>query len=409
MRFPKFYNETQFHLKNSCVLKTSVLILCITIGLWSCQSAADNGLKASIHNDSVISFVSKPLPLHPEEAKRYHDVISEFVDKHLSERYFNGGILVAKNGVVVYERYSGFSNLRNKDSMDANTPLQIASTGKTMTAGAILKLVQEGRMNLDDSVTKFFPAFPYTEVTVKMLLNHRSGLPNYLYYMEKMGWNKKVAATNQDVLNTLINWHPPYAYTPGKHFNYCNTNYVVLALIIEKVTGIPYPKYMKDNFFIPLHMEHTFVKTQADSASVVYSYQPNGAPWPPDFSDGPYGDKNIYSTPRDLLQWDQALYEGKLIKPALLDSAFTPYSNERPGIKNYGLGWHLLMLPNNKKVIFHNGRWHGFNAAFARLTDEHITIIMTCNKMNMGVYQISKKMYNLFGPYDGKNDESGED
>jgi CubicO group peptidase (beta-lactamase class C family) len=386
-------------------LKTIVITLCIAIIFSSCESSAEKTKLPA--KDSLIAE-TKP-QLDPSEARRYYDIVSDFVDKHLSPRNFNGGILVAKNGVIVYERYTGFSNFKTKDSIDAETPMQVASTGKTLTSAAILKLVQENKMGLDDLVTKYFPAFPYTEVTVKMLLNHRSGLPNYLYYMEKMGWNRNQPATNLDVLNTLIEWHPTQAYTPGKRYNYCNTNYVVLASIIEKVSGIPYPQFMKDNFFVPLQMNNTFVKTQADSAYVVYSYQHNGALWRPDFSDGPYGDKNIYSTPRDLLKWDQALYDGKILNEAMLDSAFTPYSNEKPGVKNYGLGWHLLMLPNKKKVIYHNGRWHGFNSAFARLTDEHITIIMACNKLNMGVYQVSKKMYNLFGPYDGKNDDSSED
>ena len=344
--------------------------------------------------------------LDPVEARRYHDLVSDFVDKHLSERNFNGGILVAKNGVVVYERYSGFSNLRTKDSMTASTPMQVASTGKTLTSAAVLKLVQDGKMGLNDPVSNYFPGFPYPEVTVKMLLNHRSGIPDYLYYMENMGWNRKVTATNQDVINTLISWKPKPVFRAGTRFNYCNTNYVVLASIIEKVSGIPFAQFMKDQFFDPLGMNNSFVKTSADSASVVYSYQGNGALWMPDFTDGPYGDKNIYSTCRDLLKWDQALYAGRIVTPALLDSAFTPYSNEKPGVKNYGLGWHLLILPNNKKVIFHNGRWHGFNSAFARLTDEQVTIIMTGNKLNMGIYQTSKKMYNLFGPYDGRGDDN---
>jgi CubicO group peptidase (beta-lactamase class C family) len=172
---------------------------------------------------------------------------------------------------------------------------------------------------------------------------------------------------------------------------------------------MPYPQYMQENFFKPLEMTHSFVKTKADSANVVYSYKRNKTLWVTDFSDGPYGDKNIYTTARDLLKWDQALYGGKLIQPALLDSAFKPYSNEKPGVKNYGLGWHLLIMPNGKKVIFHNGKWHGFNAVFARLTDEKVTIIMTSNKDNMGIYQISKKMYNLFGPYDGRGDDGGAD
>ncbi len=387
-------------------MKTFVFVITLLTLTYGCQSGAKKPLV--VKKDTLLLINPRP-PLDPAESKKYHDIVADFIDKHISERNFSGGILVAKNGVPVYERYSGFSNWQKKDSMTPNTPLQVASTGKTLTSAAILKLVQEGKMGLNDPVTKYFPLFPYTEVTVKMLLNHRSGLPNYLYYMEEMGWNKKQTATNEDVINTMINWKPPVTANPDKRYRYCNTNYVVLASIIEKVSGLSFAQYMKDHFFKPLGMENTFVRTAADSANVVYSYQYNGALWPPDFTDGPVGDKNIYSTCRDLLKWDQALYDGRIISPALLDSAFTPYSNEKPGIKNYGLGWHLLILPNGKKVIFHNGRWHGFNAIFARLTDEQVTIIMTGNKMNMGVYAIAKKMYNLFGPYDGKSDDTGED
>ncbi|HEU4471124.1 MAG TPA: serine hydrolase domain-containing protein, partial [Flavisolibacter sp.] len=331
-------------------MKTSIITLGLFIFLCGCQSSTES-LRASAA-DSAPLAAAPPPQLDPVEAKRYNDMVSDFVDKHLSERYFNGGILVAKNGVVVYERYTGFSNLRTKDSMTAETSLQVASTGKTLTSGAILKLVQEGKMGLDDLVTKFFPGFPYPEVTVKMLLNHRSGLPNYLYYMEKMGWNKKQTATNEDVINTLIQWKPSQAYRPGTRYNYCNTNYVVLASIVEKVSGQSFPQYMKEQFFVPLGMNNSFVKTQGDSASVVYSYQANGALWPPDFTDGPYGDKNIYSTPRDLLKWDQALRTDSLFTKQSLDAAYMPYSFEKPGTHNYGLGWRMYLLKNGKKLIY---------------------------------------------------------
>ena len=119
-----------------------------------------------------------------------------------------------------------------------------------------------------------------------------------------------------------------------------------------------------------------------------------------DYTDGPYGDKNIYSTARDLLKWDQSFYTNTIINQQLLDSAYTPYSNERPSIHNYGLGWRLLMLKNGKKVIYHNGHWHGFNSAFARLPDEKATIIILGNKYNSGIYTTARKLYNVFGPYD---------
>ncbi len=242
-----------------------------------------------------------------------------------------------------------------------------------------------------------------------MLLDHRSGLPNYLYYVDKYTWDKHKEMSNADVLNSLINWHPTQAYRPGIHFNYCNTNFVLLALIVEKVSGQTFPVYMKQHIFDPLGMKNTFVHYLGDSAKVIQSFQPSGRMWALDFSDGPYGDKNVYSTPEDLLKWDQSLYGAKILNRQMLDSAFTPYSNERPGIKNYGLGWRMLILPNKKKVIYHNGHWHGFNSAFARLTDEKATIIILSNRFNSSVYTTAKKLYNLFGNYDGKHEDNGEE
>ena len=377
----------------------------ISIALWSCQSSSQ-GNTILAKKDSVQKAPLFP-PLSETEKTRYHDAVEDMLKHSLYRSSFNGGVLIAKNGTIVYEKYTGFHDLRQKDSLNADVPFQIASTSKPFTASAILKLIQEGKLGLNDSLTKFFPGFPYTKVTVKMLLNHRSGLPNYLNYMDKSPWPRTQLASNNDVLNTLINWKPVQAYQPDRHFNYCNTNYVLLALIVEKASGQSFPEYMKQNFFIPLGMTNTFVHTMSDSM-ITQSYQRNGALWTLDFSDGPYGDKNIYSTPRDLLKWDQALYEGKILNPAMMDSAYTPYSNERPGVHNYGLGWRMLLLPNNKKVVYHNGHWHGFNSAFARLTEENATIIILSNKYNTNVYTTAKKLYNLFGNYDGKQDDGEE-
>ena len=356
--------------------------------------------------------VAASQPLHyVDTTKPEYKVIRQRVDAFMNSfarSGFNGSILVGSKGQVVYERYFGMANRETGLKLLPNSSVQLASISKTFTGTAVLYLHQHKFLDITERVQEYIPDFPYNNITVKMLLNHRSGLPNYLYYMEEKGWDRNLPATNEDVLRTLAEWKPNKAFTAGKRYNYCNTNYVVLASIIERVSGVPYPQYMEDNFFDPLQMHHSFVKTIADTA-VVYSYQPNGAFWTLDFSDGPYGDKNIYSTPRDLLKWDQALYHGKIISPALLDSAFKPYSHEKAGTKNYGLGWHLLMLPNDKKVIYHNGRWHGFNSAFARLTDEKVTIIIAGNKYNPGVYRASKKMYNLFGPYDGRDVEQEED
>ncbi|MCW3118787.1 MAG: beta-lactamase, partial [Chitinophagaceae bacterium] len=188
-----------------------------------------------------------------------------------------------------------------------------------------------------------------------------------------------------------------------------NTNYVLLALIIEKLTGQSFPAYMKKQIFDPLMMADTWIATPADVAKLTPSFDARGRYWKPDFLDETYGDKNVYTTPRDLLKWDIAVSSGQVIGEALLDSAYTPYSNEKPSVHNYGLGWRLLMLKNGKKIIYHNGRWHGTNVAFARLPNEKATIIIIGNKYNSNIYSSAKKAYDIFGEYMQQSPDEDED
>lgn len=383
-------------------MKNRILSFLLFAALTSCHSQKDDA-------PVLASETAAPAPALPEaEVKKYHDSVDEILQKNLLRGSFNGAILVAKEGQIVYEKYVGLKDPRIKgmDSITAETPFQIASTGKTMTAAAILKLWEEGSLSLDDEVTKWFSGFPYPGITVKSLLNHRSGLPEYLYFMEHGGWNRQQQATNADIVNALIQWKPAKAASPDRRFQYCNTNFVLLALIVEKVTGESFPSYMQKTFFKPLGMTHTFVINRNEQENHMLSFQANNAVWALDFSDGPYGDKNIYSTPRDLLKWDQAIGAGKVLRQETLDSAYTPYSNEKPGAHNYGLGWRLLFFPEqeNKKVVYHNGHWHGFNTAFSRLPEEG-TVIILSNRYNRLVYSVAKKLYDVFGDYGKKQDE----
>lgn len=377
-------------------MKLFIYGFCAAILCSGCGAGTD---KRKGSADGAATYAAHFPALKPAEKKRYHDAVDSFLQP-LIKSGFSGSILVAKEGEPVYEYYTGISNPITKDLITAETPLQIASTSKTLTAAAVLQLVQEGKLQLSDSATKFFPDLPYTGITVKSLLNHRSGLPNYMYFLEGGLWDKKQYLTNADVLHKLVELAPPRAFNPDTRFQYCNTNYVLLALIVEQLSGLSYPEYMEQNIFEPLGMTNSFVYTPTDTAVHAISFNAAGGIWAQDYTDGPYGDKNIYSTPRDLLKWDQALYSGDFIAQNLLDSAFTPYSNEKPGQHNYGLGFRLLMLDSGKKVIYHNGRWHGFNSAFSRLPDEHVTIIILGNRFKSSVYTLARKMYNLFGPYE---------
>ncbi len=156
-------------------------------------------------------------------------------------------------------------------------------------------------------------------------------------------------------------------------------------------------------------MNHSFVFTLKDTLTATPSFTPSGNYWGYDFLDATYGDKNIYSTPQDLLKWDQALYSDQVIRPSLLDSAFTPWSHEKPSIHNYGYGWRLQIFPNGKKIVYHFGKWHGFNAAFTRLTDEKVTIIILGNKFTRSIYNAAHRCYDIFGDYGQHPETDPED
>ena len=371
------------------------------IVLFGCTQSRQ---KTPQHTQALAYTAPAPKGLPEEEFQYYNNLAKEYFEGSLLNRGFNGQILIAKNGTIVYEKAVGFADFRTKDSLNSNTPLHIASVGKTFTGMAVLHLMEQGSLNLDDSLGKYFPGFPYEGITVKMLLSHRSGLPNYLHYLSAIKSND-TCYSNQDVLNSLYTLKPNPEARPGRKFNYCNTNFVLLAMIIEKVTGESFPAYMKKTFFTPLQMTHTFVYANQDTLTPTPSFEWTGRYWDKDPFDCTYGDKNIYTTAEDLLKWDQALSSGQLFKKETLDTAYTPYSNERRSIHNYGLGWRMMIFPNGKKFVYHNGRWHGSNAVFVRFADENATMIIIGNKYNSNIYNSARKAYNLFGSYtpDSKN------
>lgn len=392
------------------LLKTILYPIAMMCLFAACNSA---GNKQTTHSpaDTLVHQAVYTQVIPPKELKYYNAECSAFFDSLLLRRgAFNGSILVAKDGAVVYEKYAGFANPRTKsDSLKPTSAFHLASVSKTFTAMAVLKLWEQGRLNLDDTLSKFFPKFPYEGITVKMLLSHRSGLPNYVHYLERNGWDKRKMVINTDVLLSLYTMHPPLEFQSGKHFAYCNTNYALLALIIEKVAGVTYNDFLQQTFFTPLQMHDTYVFSLKDPNRAMRSFEFNNREFKVDFLDGVYGDKNVYSTVRDMLKWDQALYAGVLFKQSTLDSAFAGYSFEKEGKRNYGLGWRMTFIGNGKKLLYHNGWWHGNNAAFIRLVDEKATIIVLGNRFNRAIYS-SKYLSDLFGDYrqNGFSLEEGE-
>jgi CubicO group peptidase (beta-lactamase class C family) len=340
-------------------------------------------------------------------------------DKILGNRGFSGQILVAKNGEIIFEDYKGYSNVNQKTPILPETPIHLASVSKTFTGMLALKLWEQEKLDLKAPVNKYLPNFPYTDVTIEQLLAHRSGLPDYTYFMESRKyvsikvknrrgrWVKKLKLiqnekpfregyyTNQDVLDYMIQKKPAPAALPDRVFRYCNTNYVLLALIIEKQSGKDFPTLMDEMIFKPLKMNNSYVFNVKTIDKYTPSYNARMQPYRIEKYDCIYGDKNVYSTVRDLNLWDKALTQGLFLQPATLEMAYQPQSPTNKYFHNYGFGWRILVKPNEEKLIYHNGWWHGNNTVFNRMIGETATIIILGNRFNKTIYK-GKELASVF-------------
>lgn len=326
--------------------------------------------------------------------------IDLFYKKYWDKNKVSGGLLIAKDGQIIFERYDGYSNFATKKKIDANTPIHLASVTKRITAAAVMVLVNDGKIELDEKVNAILSSFPYPEITVRTLLNHRSGLTNYAYFFDDPKvWDHSKQVTNQDILNAYIKFEAPLDFKTDKHFAYCNTNYAMLALIIEKVTGLNYREAMKKIIFQPLGMEHTFVLNYTkEIENVSQSYKGNYRKHELNHLETVYGDKNVYSTPRDLLKFQQAVASKDYLTPDLISEVFKGYSYEKQGTRNYGLGIRMMEWKDGKKLFYHNGWWHGNTSSYVDLRDENVVIIALSNKYTTMTYK-SFLLATLFGDY----------
>lgn len=334
--------------------------------------------------------------------KNYHDSISYYMDTLLNNMGFSGGILVAKNDTVLYEHYQGKYDAAQQMAINDSTPFHVASTSKTFTSHAILQLMQQGKLKLTDTLQQFFPSFPYHGITIKHLLNHISGLQDYAVFFPKYGWSKKHIATNDDVLKFMISKKPPLANPMGK-FVYCNTNFALLALVVEKITGQKFPEYVKEHIFKPAGMKHTFILNITNKSRYLPSFHSNKKIYDFGYLDAIYGDKNVYTTCRDMMQYDAAIRNHTLLDSATYEMAWEPlqydgHYSKSDSIEHYGLGWRLKVWPNGNKIVYHNGWWHGNNSIFQRVYQDTLVIIVTGNVFNRRIYH-APHVANYFRPY----------
>lgn len=349
--------------------------ICIAINL----SAQDDEANSD-ELFSVIDTSKELLKFNIQQLDEY------FTGKYESGK-FNGNVLIAQKGKPIFSKSYGYAIKETWEKLSIHSSFQLASTSKPFTAAALLILVDRGKINLDDTLQVYFPDFPYSNITVRMLLCHRTGLPDYLIFSEKY-WNSQKYMDNWDVYYMMECNKPKILAAPNTTFDYNNTNYVILAALVEKVSGLSFDKYLEKNIFKPLGMNHTWVWHPEDSRkkSQTYGYSYSWKRRVPDMYDGVWGDKGIYSTVEDLLKWDQSWYTNIILSPKSIKEAYKN-NNVTSSRKNYGLGWRTYSTDEGSKIIYHNGWWHDYNIVFKRYLKDTTTIIIFSNKYNQSVYK----------------------
>lgn len=313
-----------------------------------------------------------------------HRIDTFFQHKFKSKR-FNGNVLFRK-GDKVFKKSYGYANFRKKIALNDSSRFQLASVSKPLTAVATMMLVQEGKINLEDSIQVYFPLLPYKNITVKSLLCHRSGLSNYMYITDDIWEDKSTPICNDQLIDTLVKYCPTPYYKADQRYNYSNTNYYLLARIIEQVTGYEFETWMAKHFFDPLRMSNSLIYSSMDYASIPNVAIGSNAYYKhkPDFYlNGIVGDKGVFSTTEDLMRLDVALNQGGLLSDSIQQLMYTPCSKLDSKGKSYGLGWRIRPK-GDYEIIFHNGWWRGYRSYYIRIPKKDICIVVLTNTTSGG-------------------------
>jgi CubicO group peptidase (beta-lactamase class C family) len=320
----------------------------------------------------------------------------------------NGSVLIAENGKVIYQRSFGFANVDKKADNSTRSSFNIASLTKTFTSTAILQLLEKGKLHLDDLYKKYFPSFPYPNISIRHLLTHTSGLTDLETYFRVLDSIPAKMFTDADIIPCIIHLHRALKFNPGDNFEYCNINYELLALLIEHISKMSYPEYIRRHIFQPAAMTHSYFAAYPPASDTTlitdymyeHLYDVNFVPVDSIKNlrlkqllvnlRSLMGDGNIISTEEDLLRYDEALYNNKLLSSHTLGLAFQPnqlnnhkdynfLEGTKLGKAQYGLGWIINTDSSHGKIVFHGGHYPGIWNNFVRNIDKHQTIIIYDN------------------------------
>jgi CubicO group peptidase (beta-lactamase class C family) len=346
----------------------------------------------------VTSFLLAIITL--SSMKNDANIFHNYLQKKHNKGVFNGTAVIIKNDSVLFKGAFGLASKNKEDTLSINSVFRLGSVSKQFTAMAIMLLQEKKLLEYDQTVSSIIPGFPYKKITVRHLLNHTSGLADYMAlcdqgYLPSLEWNdpKRLIENNNVVIELLIKNQPKILFEAGNKYQYSNTGYILLASIVEKISNDSFEKFLSKNIFIPLRMD----------ASSVYKYVLGKDPLLPNrvysfytdkkgnklgndfhYLNGVYGDGGIYSNIPDLIKWDKALYTEKLVKQSTLNEAFIGGKLNNGKQTDYGFGWKIIEWSQQKKVVEHTGGWVGFSNIISRDIENKTLIILLTNNTKSG-------------------------
>lgn len=354
----------------------------------------------------IILFIAVSSFVYGQKEKKLDSLFTSLY----AAKEFNGNVLVAEKGKVIYEKSFGLANEKTKQKLDKNTVFELASVSKQFTAMGIVQLEKEGKLSYNDPLTKYFPELSfYKPITIDNLLHHTSGLPDYMSLFDK-NWDKKKFATNKDIVEMLAKYKPELLFVPGDKYEYSNTGYALLGLIIEKVSKQSYGDYLNKKIFKPLGMANTRVYRSRYKPEKISNYALGyivdslgnkkllddlGKEYYTYYLDGIVGDGMVNSTTGDLLKWDRALYGDKLVNQKDKDLIFSSIVTKDNKDTRYGYGWAIDTKYPFGKIANHSGGWAGYITFIERDLDYDKTIIILQNNDSEAASSPVKQLRNI--------------
>ena len=322
-------------------------------------------------------------------AQSLQDKMDTLLTAYARQNKFNGTVLVAKKGQVLYQKGFGFKDAEQKLPVDVNTVFQIGSITKQFTSAIIMQLQQEGKLSVSDKLSKYFDGFTNGDkITIEHLLTHTSGIYNYTNDTVRMKEDVTRPRTQAEMLQMIKGY--PSDFEPGTNFNYSNSGYSILGYIIEKVTKKPYEQVVRERILQPLGMtssgfDFTHLASPVKAKGYFAEAKERSNPAPIVDSTIAYSAGALYSTVSDLYKWERAIYTNKILQPESWKAVFTPYK------RKYGYGWSIDSL-YGKLVTAHSGGIHGFTSYLLRFPQEEMVVIMMDNTSGTSLSKISRSL-----------------